>query len=74
MTAKASEVLFNSQTSVAPLGIIALEGAAELGKMIDRYLVSWAQKGGYDIDTLLIKKPMPEICLRRRKGTNRIYR
>ena len=46
MTAKASEVLFNSQTSVAPLGIIALEGAAELGKMIDRYLVSWAQKGG----------------------------
>ena len=39
MTAKASEVLFNSQTSVAPLGIIALEGAAELGKMIDRYLV-----------------------------------
>ena len=30
MTAKASEVLFNSQTSVAPLGIIALEGAAEL--------------------------------------------
>ena len=34
MTVKASEVLFNSEASVAPLGIIALEGAAELGGKI----------------------------------------
>ena len=68
MTAKASEVLFNSQTSVAPLGIIALEGAAELGKMIDRYLVSWAQKGGYDIDTLLIKNQCPRFASGDGKG------
>ena len=68
MTAKASEVLFNSQTSVAPLGIIALEGAAELGKMIDRYLVSWAQKGGYDIDTLLIKNQCPRFVSGDGKG------
>ena len=68
MAAKASEVLFNSQTSVAPLGIIALEGAAELGKMIDRYLVSWAQKGGYDIDTLLIKNQCPRFASGDGKG------
>lgn len=68
MTAKASEVLFNSQTSVAPLGIIALDGAAELGKMIDRYLVSWAQKGGYDIDTLLIKNQCPRFASGDGKG------
>ena len=68
MTAKASEVLFNSQTSVAPLGIIALEGAAELGKMIDRYLVSWAQKGGYDIDTLHIKNQCPRFASGDGKG------
>ena len=68
MTAKASEVLFNSQTSVAPLGIIALEGAAELGKMIDRYLVSWAQRGGYDIDTLLIKNQCPRFASGDGKG------
>ena len=68
MTAKASEVLFNSQTSVDPLGIIALEGAAELVKMIDRYLVSWAQKGGYDIDTLLIKNQCPRFASGDGKG------
>lgn len=68
MTAKASEVLFNSQTSVAPLGIIALEGAAELGKMIDKYLVSWAKMGGYEADTLLIKNQCPRFASGDGKG------
>lgn len=45
MTAKASEVLFNAQSSVAPLGLIALEGAKELGNQINNYLVEWAKKG-----------------------------
>lgn len=68
MTVKASEVLFNSQTSVAPLGLIALEGAAELGTKIDEYLVSWAKKGGYDIDTLLIKNQCPRFASGDGKG------
>lgn len=68
MTVKASEVLFNSQTSVAPLGLIALESAHELGDMIDKYLVSWAKKGGYDIDTLLIKNQCPRFASGDGKG------
>ena len=44
MTVKASEVLFNSEASVAPLGIIALEGAAELGGKID--LLNGQEKAG----------------------------
>lgn len=68
MIVKASEVLFNSEKSVAPLGIIALEGAAELGGKINRYLVDWAKKGGYDFDTFLIKNQCPRFASGDGKG------
>ena len=68
MNVKASEVLFNSEKSVAPLGLIALEGAQEQGKMIDSYLVDWAKKGGYDVDTLLIKNQCPRFASGDGKG------
>lgn len=68
MNVKASEVLFNSEKSVAPLGLIALKGATELGNMIDSYLVSWAKKGGYNIDTLLIKNQCPRFSSGDGKG------
>lgn len=68
MIVKASEVLFNSEKSVAPLGIIALEGATELGQKIDGYLVEWAKKGGYDFDTFLIKNQCPRFASGDGKG------
>ncbi|MBE6844652.1 MAG: ribose-phosphate pyrophosphokinase [Ruminococcus sp.] len=68
MTMKASEVLFNSEKSVAPLGIIALEGAKELGNQIDKYLVDWAKKGGFDFDTFLIKNQCPRFSSGDGKG------
>ncbi|MCM1227117.1 MAG: ribose-phosphate pyrophosphokinase [Clostridium sp.] len=68
MNVKASEVLFNSEKSVAPLGLIALKGATELGNMIDSYLVSWAKKGGYNVDTLLIKNQCPRFSSGDGKG------
>lgn len=68
MTVKASEVLFNSEKSVAPLGIIALEGAAELGEKINKYLVDWAKKGGYDFETFLIKNQCPRFASGDGKG------
>ncbi len=68
MTMKASEVLFNSEKSVAPLGIIALEGAKELGEQIDKYLVDWAKKGGFDFDTFLIKNQCPRFASGDGKG------
>ncbi|MBQ1537812.1 MAG: ribose-phosphate pyrophosphokinase [Ruminococcus sp.] len=33
--------IFDQQTAVAPLGIIAMEGAKELGESIDRYFREW---------------------------------
>ena len=68
MTVKASEVLFNSEKSVAPLGIIALQSAKELGDMLDKYLVSWARKGGYNVDTLLINNQCPRFASGDGKG------
>lgn len=39
-----SEVIFHPDTSVAPLGMIALESAKDLGEKIDNYLVKWAKE------------------------------
>ena len=39
-----SEVIFHPDTSVAPLGMIALESAKDLGEKIDGYLVKWAKE------------------------------
>ena len=68
MTVKASEVLFNSDASVAPLGLIALRGAEELGNQIDHYLVDWAKKGGFNFDTFLIKNQCPRFSSGDGKG------
>ena len=42
----ANEVIFNPETRVAPLGLIAMNGATELGDKINSYLVEWAKQGG----------------------------
>lgn len=36
-----NEIRFNPQDKVAPLGIIAMNGAQELGEKIDEYLMQW---------------------------------
>ena len=38
MITKASQIVLNTQDSVAPLGVIAMDGAAELGEKINKYL------------------------------------
>lgn len=67
MTA-ASEILFNHETNVAPLGVIATEGAKELGAKIDGYLVDWAKRGGYDRDTFLVESQCPRFASGDGKG------
>lgn len=67
MTA-ASEILFNHETNVAPLGIIATESVSELGDKINGYLVDWARKGGYDKDTFLIESQCPRFASGDGKG------
>ena len=53
--------VFNPTVSVAPLGIIAMDGAKELGAKINDYLVTWARQSGQDIDTFLIPCRCPRF-------------
>ena len=64
----ASDILFNHGTSVAPLGLIAMKGAEELGKKLNEDLVNWAHKGGYDVDTFLIESECPRFSSGDGKG------
>lgn len=64
----ASDILFNHGTSVAQLGLIAMKGAEELGKKLNEYLVNWAHKGGYDVDTFLIESECPRFSSGDGKG------
>lgn len=64
----ASDILFNHGTSVAPLGLIAMKGAEELGKKLNEYLINWAHKGGYDVDTFLIESECPRFSSGDGKG------
>ena len=62
------EVLFDHQSNVAPLGLIAMNSAAEQGKMIDNYLVKWARKGGFRTDSFLIESECPRFSSGDGKG------
>lgn len=53
--------VFNPNLSVAPLGIIAMDGAKELGTRINDYLVTWARQSGQDVDTFLIPCKCPRF-------------
>lgn len=53
--------VFNPNVSVAPLGIIAMDGARELGTKINDYLVTWARQSGQDVDTFLIPCKCPRF-------------
>lgn len=65
---KKNDVLFNMETRVAPLGIIALQSANELGSKINNYLVDWAKKGGFTNDTFLIENQCPRFASGDSKG------
>ncbi len=58
---KKTAQVFNPMASVAPLGIIAMDGAKELGEKINDYLVTWAKQSGQDVDTFLIPCKCPRF-------------
>ena len=62
------EEIFKEQDRVAALKIIALEGASELAKKVDYYLVSWAKKAGFDVDTFLLPAECPRFTSGEAKG------
>ncbi|MBR3631066.1 MAG: ribose-phosphate pyrophosphokinase [Oscillospiraceae bacterium] len=63
-----NEVLFDHKTNVAPLGLITMAGATDLGNQIDRYLVKWAKKGGYETDSFQIETECPRFASGDGKG------
>ncbi len=56
-----NEILFNHQTNVAPLGIIAMNGTQELSSEINDYLVEWYKQGGVDTESFLIETDCPRF-------------
>ena len=55
------EILLTPKTSVAPLGIIAMEGATELGDKINKYLVQWATECGEPSESFLVEATCPRF-------------
>lgn len=63
-----SEISFDPQSRVAPLGIIAMEGASELGDKINDYLVKWSKESGRGENGFLIETQCPRFSSGDGKG------
>ncbi len=62
------KVLFDVQTRVAPLGLIAMKGASDLGDKVNSYLTRWAEEAGYNYDTFLVEADCPRFSSGDGKG------
>lgn len=62
------QTTLKSKNIVAPLGIIATEGARELGDKIDAHLTRWAAEIGEDVETFLIANECPRFSSGDGKG------
>lgn len=60
--------LFSLDNRVAPMGLLVMDGARELGREIDAYLVQWAKESGMDVDTFLIENECPRFSSGDGKG------
>ena len=58
---KNTEVLYKNYNSVAPLGLIAMNGTQELGDKINNYLMRWADRNGYPSDEFMIECECPRF-------------
>jgi len=68
MSLKAGEIVLNKKSQVAPLSVIALDSAEELGRKIDGYLVEWSANNGSSPDTFLVKSECPRFSSGDAKG------
>ncbi|MBR6337763.1 MAG: ribose-phosphate pyrophosphokinase [Ruminococcus sp.] len=62
------KVLFDVTTRVAPLGLIAMSGASELGEKVNSYLTRWAGEAGFDQETFLVEADCPRFSSGDGKG------
>lgn len=68
MTVKNTEVLYQNYKSVAPIGVIAMNGTQELAKKINNYLIRWADRNGMPDDDFLIECQCPRFSSGDAKG------
>ncbi|MCL2633653.1 MAG: ribose-phosphate pyrophosphokinase [Oscillospiraceae bacterium] len=68
MSAKAGEIVLNAKTQIAPLSIVAMEGAKELGENVNRYLVEWSKNNGHSPETFLVRTECPRFSSGDAKG------
>ena len=67
-TSSKETVILNSEACVAPLGIIAMKGATELGDKINSYLVQWYKGTPYEQESYLIDCECPRFSSGDGKG------
>lgn len=68
MSEKAGEIVLNKKSQVAPLSLIALDGAEEMGGKIDGYLVEWSANNGGSQESFLIPSECPRFASGDAKG------
>ena len=68
MSSKASEMILNKKAQIAPMSLIALEGASEMGSQIDKHLVDWSKSNGNAPDTFLTQSECPRFSSGDAKG------
>ncbi len=64
----AENVLFDNDSRVAPLGLIAMNGAQELAEKVNGYLTRWANENAHVADTFLIENECPRFSSGDAKG------
>lgn len=55
------KILYDSNTRVAPLGLVALKGTDELSSKINNHLTSWSNEAGEDTANFLIPNECPRF-------------
>lgn len=63
-----AQLFFNEGDCVAPLGLIPLEGARELGDKINEHLVRWAKEAGREQDNFIVESECPRFSSGDGKG------
>lgn len=71
MMEQSAQNYFSPENRVAPLGIVAMNGAEELSDKIEAHLVRWGPPGGHGGGLLPHWLQLPPVLLRRRQGHSR---
>lgn len=63
-----AQLFFSEGDCVAPLGLIPLDGARELGDKINEHLVRWAKEAGRNQDNFIVESECPRFSSGDGKG------